>query len=219
MTFSIIHASARPAKWRVSHNDWMGNASYPETIEYTLCVDQDGAFRELPNVPGVHLVLNIGRHCCVEAFNLGAWMSTGKILVMNADDCFSFPRWDEAILAALPNPDGECVVGVSQITEASDIRRIMTLQILTRKRYERFGYVFYPEYESIYADCEFTDVARRDGVVVDARHLVFEHRHPTTCKAPWDEVYWEQNHPARVARGAALYERRKALGFPEVKQC
>lgn len=219
MMFSIVHASARPNGWRASCDDWMGNAVHPEQIEYLLCVDSGGPF-ENQYAPLLSTIWNHGHHCYVTAANAGAAASTGKILVMNSDDCFSFPGWDAALLSVIPDPEGEYVVEISQLTEASDIRRIMTLQILTRKRYERFGYVFYPEYESIYADCEFTDVARRNGVVVDARHLVFEHRHPTTCKAAWDDVYWRENNPERVAQGAALYERRKALGFPqEVKQC
>lgn len=227
MTFSIIHASARPNGWRASYDDWMGHANMPADIEYLLCVDSmgpfdnfDNCFDNCPNLPGLKIIWNGRRQCCVDAYNNGAGQSLGKILILNSDDCFSFRGWDDALLVILPDPDKEAVIEVSQLTEASDIRRIMTLQILTRKRYDRFWYVFYPEYESIYADCEFTDVARRDGVVINARHLVFEHRHPTTCKAAWDDVYWRENDPERVARGAALYDRRKALGFPEeVKQC
>ena len=49
----------------------------------------------------------------------------------------------------------------------------MVLQIMSRAYYSQRGYAMYPEYESMYADNDFTEHARHDGVVIDARHLVF----------------------------------------------
>lgn len=45
------------------------------------------------------------------------------------------------------------------------------------------------------------------NVVIDARHLKFEHRDPARG-APWDEIYERQRGPGRE-KGVEIYERRK----------
>ena len=129
-----------------------------------------------------------------------------------SDDFVAPPGWDRLILEEIPNTSHEAVVRVSD-----GIRNdaLMCMAILTRKRYERFGYVFHPSYQSMYSDNEFTEVAYRDGVVIDATHIVFEHRHPLAGKAQWDKTYLESNSQERYASGRANFEQRKLKGFPK----
>src|ERR1019366_6301115 len=65
-----------------------------------------------------------------------------------------------------------------------------------------------------------------DGVIIDARHLMFPHRHPMFKDGKWSRD-WEkradiallaQNRPQSYAIGEEVYKRRKALGFPPIKQ-
>jgi hypothetical protein len=50
---------------------------------------------------------------------------------------------------------------------------IMVAPILSRARYKQQGFVFYPEYESMFADNDFYEAARQDQVIIDARELMF----------------------------------------------
>lgn len=96
----------------------------------------------------------------------------------------------------------------------ADARGLLTIQILNRKRYERFGYLFHPGYVSMRADDEFSEVAERDGVIVDATHLMFPHCHWShDPSVVMDEVYQRQNAPARYKFGEALYQWRRARQY------
>lgn len=57
--------------------------------------------------------------------------------------------------------------------------RTCTYQIVGRKYFERTGYVYNPEYISIYADNEETEKAKMLGKYAFINRSIFEHRHPT----------------------------------------
>ena len=57
----------------------------------------------------------------------------------------------------------------------------------------------------MYSDNEFTHRAYRDGVVIEARDLVFEHRHPYAGKGAWDATYERQNRSVNYDIGFRLF--------------
>jgi len=150
---------------------------------------------------------------CVRGWNLGAEHSTGKVIIAVTDDFNPPQHWDEKMLALEPKgwEDGEHVVHIDD----GFVRTICTLSILTRKRYDKFGYVFYPKYESMFCDTEFTEVAYRDGVVIKAMHLLFEHMHPDCGKRPRDAADQKHASSDRWRRGEILFNYRKFKGFPQ----
>jgi hypothetical protein len=134
----------------------------------------------------------------------------GKILITVADDFYPPNCWDEKILSALPSIDGEYVL--EPYMGRPDY--LLTHAIMTRKRYDRFGYILHPDYFGMYSDNEFTDVAKKDGVIVQAHDMLFEHRHPAHGLAPDDDVYRRGNSAENYRIGREIYERRKAAEFP-----
>lgn len=196
--FSILHTSSRPEKWRAVYEAWMSKALHPEIVEYVLCLDERWGFTETPphaNSPwtGRVVVWNETPYQYsgyVSGVNLAAKASSGAILIVVADDQFPCEGWDEQLLKLLDRhgPINELaamikgphfVIEVSTGTVNEHERGIMVMPILSRARYERLGYVFYPAYESMYADNDFCEQARKDGVVIDGRSLpVFPHEHP-----------------------------------------
>jgi hypothetical protein len=208
-TFSLLHASARPDKWKDAYRAWMESADLPHDIEYVLAVDlpQLSEFRNLPHDVG--LVINQHRRCAVDAWNAAAYGAIGHVFVQVADDFFPPPKWDDALLSRLPD-FGEHVIAVSE--GRSDT--LLCHSILTRAYYKRYAYLFWFEYDGMYADNEFTDVAYRDGVVIEARDLVFDHRHPAYGKRESDALDAVHQSQENYALGRRVYERRKAAGFP-----
>lgn len=72
-------------------------------------------------------------------------------------------------------------------------------------------YLFSPEYFGVFSDNEFSARAYRDGVVVDCRHIAFDHQHPVFFGKPaseWDATYQRQNAVERYAEGQAIFARR-----------
>ena len=44
MTFTIIHPSIRPHKWREIYEAWIAAAAHPENVEYILVADEKWGF-------------------------------------------------------------------------------------------------------------------------------------------------------------------------------
>ena len=211
MKFSLLHATARlPEGWRAAHDAWMARAKHPENVEYLLCVDSGVTATREVQAGGHRLVFNTDPASPVSAWNTAAKHSTGDVLIVLADDLFPCEGWDEKIEQALKHlvmRSSGAVLEVSYGGTSADQRRLIIHPILTRAYYERYGYVFFPEYFSMYCDDDFTAQARQDQVVLDARHIVFEHRHPTNGSLP-DAVYRRSNANEKMEQGRAIFERR-----------
>lgn len=210
--FSILHPTARlPEGWKAAHDCAISNADAPELAEYTLIVDSRDP---QPPATSSMRVLSVKSNTpnVVFSCNRGAVHSNGSILINAQDDVFFPPHWDTELLKVIPDLDAEFVLHVSSGSDRD--AELMIPQIMSRKRYERYGYFFYPEYASVFGDDELTEHAYHDGVVIQARHLMFEHRHPVFNKGEWDEVYERENAPDLYESGRAiLHRRRKEIGF------
>lgn len=86
---------------------------------------------------------------------------------------------------------------------------LLCMAIMTRARLEaQNGLWFHPEFFGVYSDNWFSHCAYRDGVVIEAQDLVFEHKHPAWDDSPlWDATYARQNDPKRYAEGSEVYGR------------
>jgi len=259
MRFSILHTSARPEKWREVYEAWLGAADHPEEVEYVLVVDERWGFtfgptafagfdrkaRERPLDRLFYIAADIlpkGHSGYVYGVNLAADKAAGDIFIVNADDQFPCEHWDTIISEAIGKLDGEFddfVVWANTGTPQEIERRIMPMPILSAARYHKLGYVFYPKYESMYADNDFCGMALAEGAItmrsaggvcgvnraagtcrviyLDPSHL-FEHRHPYFFGSgvEVDEAYRQQNRVEAYNLGAALFAKRKANGFKDV---
>ena len=225
ITFSICYATRRSWCIKTVVGDWLEKASNRKAIEFIICVDADdsesiesagGTCQHIGNTQVV--VQSSAPFNCVKAWNAAAKASKGKVLIMVSDDFVPPKNWDSQLVGLQQNWINEpWVVRVNDCNN-STTNKPFTLPILTRSRYEKLEYVFWPEYESIFSDTEFGDHAKLDGVVIDARTLLFEHIHPTCLKRSPDAVDRAHSSTKRWDRGEAIYKRRKAYGFDESSQ-
>lgn len=207
---SVVHPSARPAIWWKTRDAWLEHADRPDLVDYVVAFDEG---TESPVDPApARVAINTGRHTSVDATNAGAAAAKGELAVVISDDIWPCPHWDTE-LRKVADPSKEQVIKV-RVGGQADERDLFAVQILTQKRYAKLGYLFYPEYLSMYADDEFGEHARRDGVVVDANHLLFEHRHFTMGANGMDEVYARQNGSQRYTLGNRILKMRRKAGFP-----
>lgn len=202
----IVHAS----RWSEFWENFGGDA--PDTDRVILTspsIDLWGSFL---------VIKNSGRDCVVDQINCGAAASTGQLLVGVMDDLEAPARWDEKLTRCLPRGthcgkegldfDGEYVIDLTG--EPSDW---IVYSALTRKRFERYGYILHPDFESMYSDNYFSAIAHRDGVVINGRHLGFKHCHPSNDpNQQMDEVYRSQNEPLKYFKGRQALMR--LLGQP-----
>jgi len=224
-TFSLAYTSVRPALIPQVVNLWTTRAKRPFEIEWVISVDEGDAESLAaamscmplaeplePKCGAVKVRINNGAKTCVAGWNVAAEHTTGKIIIAVADDFNPPIGWDDLLLSAVPpsKQDGEYVIHVND----GYVQSLCTLAILSRKRYDRFGYLWYPKYESMFVDTEFGEVAVRDGVVIEAMHLLFEHLHPDCGKRPRDQQDIKHASQTRWQTGETLFNYRRAIGFP-----
>ena len=216
--FSLLHPTARtPNGWVEAWETWAERCVRPWMVEYILVADEgedstsviewigstDQDFNKLP----IKFATNHGRRCTVDAWNLAARISKGKVLVSVADDWFPCPSWDRVLETAIGDR-AECVVHPSCNFQPE----LMTHPILTRQYYERpgrggcpNGELLYPEYISVGSDDDFTEYAKRDGVVVRIPQK-FVHRHRAIDPSLDDDTYRRSN------RQEAWDEKERVIG-------
>lgn len=229
--FSICHPTARLSThgWEQAYKQAIENADNPATVEYILCIDDhDVAVWKQVRRPvwsvwsgewnedySLTIAINKGACNSVTATNGAALASTGAFLINGQDDVFFPPHWDTELLKVMGDRDPlkeEFFIHVSSGSPSDG--HLFAPQMYSRARYESQGYALPPMYESMFADNDLTEMAYRDGCVIEARHLLFEQRHPAFGKGDWDEVYARENASDKYIKGRETYEKRsKELGF------
>jgi hypothetical protein len=214
--WSLCHCTARLPEshypqnnWRKAYDQWKKKCDDWSKIEYILCVDTADK-ENWPDIPeDVILVENTGRQCAVDASNKAASVSTGKVLISATDDIYPPEHWDTELLKVISDLDAEFVIDTKSGTTPADWPEYlwMLISFMSRAYYEKFGYMFYPEFEGMYADLWFTDKSRKDGVVINARHLTFQHHHWIGTTVHFDEIYQRQNSQERYDRGLGILGR------------
>lgn len=203
---SLLHATrGRPNQAVKTRATWFDRADHPEAIEHIFCIDPDD--RESAALGVYRCLYNMGTGS-VGAWNTAADAAGGEVLVQLSDDWRPPRGWDTAILEAVGDADAPKVLAVSDGARRDDL---LCMAILTRKRYEQQGWVFHPDFFSVYSDNWFSELAWADGVVIDAREkITFEHMHPAFGKGEMDETYSRCNGEEHYAAGKRHLERLQA---------
>lgn len=217
MKFSLCYTSRRAVCIRNVVDTWLRTAREPENVEVIVSVDQDyseglAVVNALATEGRVQVKVNEGPNTCVSGWNTAAAVATGDVLIAVADDFLPPNGWDYE-LKQVGEPEWWKKDRVVWVADGYN-PDLLTLSILTRKRYRRFGYIFYTGYSSLFCDTEFTAVARSEGVVIDARHLLFEHLHPDCGKRVRDSLDVVHASKQRWNEGEMLFNLRRSTGFP-----
>jgi len=194
---SLLHATrGRALQAKECRDAWMSAAKHPEDIEHIFGIDDDD-IDSLTNINTQRVIAERGKGC-VAAWNACAKASKGDILIQLSDDWEPTKNWDVDILREFEDAKGERVLAISDGHRTDDL---LCMAILNRARYEKQGYLFHPEFFSVYSDNYFTWAATKDGVIKDSRHIVFEHKHPVFNKAEWDPTYLASNAQQNYVQG------------------
>ena len=88
---------------------------------------------------------------------------------------------------------------------------LITMSILGRVYYERFKYIYHPEYKSLYCDNEQTDVSKLLGCYKYVNENILLHLHPAYNKAAFDAQY--QFTESFGSEDERTYLNRKQINF------
>jgi glycosyltransferase involved in cell wall biosynthesis len=203
---SVIHATkGRPQIAWQRRWQWLCLAEKPLEIEWLFMVDADEKTDYTP-----HQGIRCNPGGIVNAWNAGAKIAKGDIIIQMSDD-WSPPRhWDALISSAIGDTKAEKVLAVSDGLRTD---KLLCMAILTKDRLKKQGHMFHPDYQDsdgIYGDNEFTDLAYLDQAVIEARHIQFKHENPMFTGGNPDEQLKNHNKPEFYEKGKAIYEKHKA---------
>ncbi len=138
--------------------------------------------------------------------------SDWDILLIASDDMIPQVKgWDKRIVEDMqkhfPDLDGVLWYNDGYVGE-----RLNTLPCMGRKYFERFGYVYNPEYKSLWADNEFMEVANHLGKQAYIPDVIIKHEHPGNNPAVVYDEHYKKNDRHWV-EDRATYDRRKNMNF------
>jgi hypothetical protein len=217
---------SRPSKFLEVFDLYNRMASGKHELSFVLTLDEDDVTM---NNPAMRRMLSrLEDRGVVKSF-FGS--SKSKIQAVNADmiDPHTGATWDFDILILVSDDmipevagyDGIVVAemlasfpdldGVVHYNDGLRGESLNTLSIMGRKYYERFGYIYHPDYASVFADNEFTQVSRALGKAVYRDQVIIRHRWMEQGK---DALYARNEDNALYARDHEVFTRRMKEGFP-----
>ena len=214
---SLIHPSrGRPRQSFNNAREWVAKAGVD--VQLIVSVDQSDLtkmeycelYQDYMQFRSLDSFLLNDNKSVVEASNVAARVSCGEILLYLSDDFKCFDNWGVEV-ESLMELDKPQLIKVDDMLQPFD-RDVLTIPIMNRKLYESLGYFWFPEYKSMWVDCDLAHVVKKMGVLKLCPELKFEHKHYSVGKAIKDKTY--QQSDSNWDHGLEVFNRRKALGFP-----
>lgn len=206
--FSIIYPSrSRASICEETLKKWLETAT--EKPEVILSVDKDDAqlskYKVISTKYGVQLLISYNKSA-IEAINRAAKKTTGSIFLVVSDDFNSPPeKWDELLGKELEGKEDFIVKTQDGIQEW-----IITLPLMDRIYYNRFGYIYFPGYVHLFSDTEMSSVADITGRLIKS-DIMIPHNHYSTGNFKKDAI--SVKNDKSWSQGKKLYSQRKAINF------
>ena len=220
---SCIHPTCRPALAVETRKKWLDSADKPELIEYITCFDTEDPdklklrIEKNKNIINIYEPFSFG---IVKKCNIAARYVKNDCIIVATDDTIPEKKWDTKILESTDWSE-ELVLNVSDGTESKDTRVYMVKTvILSKKRYEKLGYILHPDFSHVYCDNFHSWISHRDSIVLDRKDIMFEHLHPSIGKSEIDEFYLKCNTQDEYNRGERIFQKltRNSLSSKKLDQ-
>jgi hypothetical protein len=189
---------------------WTQRASPDADYEYLISIDDDdpkyNLYHEwLYKIVGdkIKLHVNMNKNA-IEAINRVAHFGRGDVFIIVSDDFECPHEWDKLLSANLFDKT-DFVAKVNDGTPSW----IVTLPIVHKEFYNRFGYIYNSEYEHMFCDTEMTCVAGLLGKLIYLDHLgfVFPHKHYTQPDGMKKDEVNEKNDSTWI-HGESVFRKR-----------
>lgn len=138
-------------------------------------------------------------------------VSDWDIVLLASDDMIpKVQNYDEIISNKMKEhfPDTD---GVLWFNDGYQKDKLNTLCILGKKYYDRFGYIYYPEYKSTWCDNEFMSIANILNKQKYFSEIIIKHEHPDVGFGKRDEIYL--NNARNEGWDMNLFNKRKLINF------
>lgn len=214
MVISLLHPSRqRPERSFNNAVDWINKAGCD--VELIVSIDLDDPtkiqYAKLYDHFAGKFLVNRNRSA-VDAINKAAEVATGDILLVLSDDFKCPENWGKRII--------ELTEGKTDwIAKTPDGIQpwMITMPIMDRAYYNRFGYIYFPEYLHMFCDTEISCVADLTGRRINL-DIPFVHDHYSTGRSQQDMVNrkadktWEQGEKLFLERLSRKFDLSETPG-------
>jgi hypothetical protein len=210
----------RPEKFKTVLKKYIDFLSGNHDVRFVITMDNDDetmnnkdmkTFLKRLRKKGVDVVYHYGESKTkVEACNANLENESADVLMLVSDDMIPQAKnYDDIIFElfskAFPNFDG----GIKfHDGLRNDI--LMTLPIIGWKLYEKFGYIYHPEYTSLYCDTEQTISLQMMGKLGISDICLAKHE---WTSEPFDDLHARNENADMYQKDGAVFERRKMKDF------
>jgi len=199
---SLLHPTLkRPDRSKVTIEKWLANAGI---TDFEVIVSLDSTDPNLPTYQEIHkarTIVFMENRNAIQAINLAALNARGDIMIVVSDDTDCPNEWGQKILQASRGRT-DWIMKVNDGIQ----RWIITMPVMDRAYYNRFGYIYHPGYHHMFCDTELTHVADLLKRTIKREELLFPHRHYSVTKQRPDEV--SKQADATWNQGKELYLQR-----------
>ncbi len=148
----------------------------------------------------------------IEACNANLEGEDGDVLMLASDDMVPVVMgYDDYIFAAFeqsfPDFDG-AIKFWDGLRPKED--PLMTLTVMGFPLYKKFGYIYNPEYKSLYCDNEQTQVCAALGKLRRCDICIIQHQ---WTSEPWDTLHARNENEEMYGVDGEVYKRRKERNF------
>ncbi len=214
---SIVHPTCRPKIARETRDTWLDLSSDPDSIEYLLCSDSN-----CTKFPETRIIKENSKEFLyplidgksvgpVQKANFASQNSTSNCILFVADDLSPYKNWDYDIKNCT-NWDNDVVLRIPDNTEETQQKlhpHLIVNPAISRKRYEKFGYLYHPKFYANFSDNFFSFLAHKDDVVIDETKIVFYHdqskyikqENDNPLERSLDKFQWEMHNSENYNKG------------------
>lgn len=209
----------RPAKLFSTLDLYHNLAKNLDDMEFSITCDNDDAsmnteaiIHRIKSYKNTNVVFCNNKNK-IEAVNNGMPNTPYDILMLVSDDMIPLVKnYDEHIRGVFAKyyPDLDGVVWLNDGHRGPGLN---TLPIMGHKYYDRFKYIYNPDYITLYCDNEFGDVARLLNKCLYVDNVLIEHQHPSFGRCQKDALYVRNENSEWERHDKELYEKRKLNKF------
>lgn len=200
--FSLLYTTARLHLIRSVIDRWFDSAQIADNCEMVIVTDTP--VLPLLSHKQVRFIANTGRQDCVTGWNLAAVHAVGEIFIQVSDDLFPPDRWDEAITKEINCLTASRPDVVLNLMDERQCKTAVYHPVITKEAYNHVGYMYPPEFESMYCDNWFMAYHAKYSLYHVGSTIFWTHIHHRTHNVTVDAVARKHESPARWMRGHQL---------------
>lgn len=206
---------SRPQIFQRVLHQWISRTKNLSRIKWLFTIDTDDVSMEGWSAPPAIIdnsIIDWGiSKSKIDAVNRGMHLAgcDWDTVVLASDDMVPYDlAWDDAIEWEMKQLSCE----VLHQNDALAGQKLNTLSILSQRTYKRFGYLYHPDYYSLFADNEFTEVTQNWGVAKYTDRIII--RHGWTNITTYDRLHARNTTGPVHERDCRVWQARKAAGYP-----